>query len=141
DLPVSSPAADFPSFRTLGALVYSRTATILETLARVYGRDRFEAALGEYARRFRFAHPSPTDFTSVIGSALGEDARRALVEALDGRGRIDFVVRDLQSAPERPPAGVFDRAEGRETVTAPTPSAGRYLGRAVIHRHGSLELP
>lgn len=141
DLPVSSAAADFPSFRTLGALVYSRTATILETLARVYGRDRFEAALGEYARRFRFAHPSPADFTSVLGNALGEDARHALVAALDARGRIDFVVRDLQSAPERAPAGVFDRPDGRETVAAPAASNGRYLGRAVIHRHGSLELP
>jgi len=138
---VSSPAADFPSFRTLGALVYSRTATILETLSRVYGRERFEAALGAYASRFRFGHPSPADFTAAMGTALGDDARRALVDALDGRGRVNFVVYDLQSTAERPPAGVFDRADGRETVTPPSAPGPRYRGRAVVYRHGSLELP
>jgi hypothetical protein len=141
DLPVSSAAADFPSFRTLGALVYSRTATILETLARVYGRERFEAALGIYARRFRFAHPAPADFTTTIGSALGEEARRTLVEALDGRGRVNFVVYGIEYVSERTPAGVFDRADGRETVTSPSSPGQRYRGRAVVYRHGSLELP
>ena len=141
DLPVSSAAADFPSFRLLGALVYSRTATILETLARVYGRERFEATLGAYARRYRFEHPSPADFAAAVGDGLGDDARRALVEALDARGRVNFVVRDLQSTRERPPAGVFDRADGRETVAAPTAPGTRHRGRALVFRHGSLELP
>jgi hypothetical protein len=141
DLPVSSAAADFPTFRVLGALVYSRTATILETLARVYGRDRFEATLGTYARRYRFEHPSPADFAAAVGEGLGEDARRMLVEALDARGRVNFVVRDLASTPQRPPAGVFDRADGRETVSAPSAPVTRHRGRAVVFRHGSLELP
>ncbi len=141
DQPVSSAAADFPSFTSLAALVYSRTATILETLARVYGRDRFEAALGLYARRYRFGHPRPEDFTAVIGEALGEDARRVLELALDARGRVNFLVRDVQSAQERPAAGVFDRDGERETVPAPSARTGRYRGRAVILRHGSLELP
>ena len=141
DVPVSSPAADFPGFRTLGALVYSRTATVLETLARVYGRERFEAALGDYARRYRFGHPRPEDFTAVMGAHLGEDARRVLVTALDARGRVNFLVRDVQSAPERPAAGVFDRQSGRETVPAPRSPGRRYRGRAVILRQGTLELP
>ena len=141
DVPISSPAADFPSFRTLGALVYSRTATILETLARVYGRERFEAALGVYARRYRFGHPRAEDFTAVMGEQLGDDARRFLVTALDARGRVNFLVRDVQSAPERPAAGVFDRQSGRETVPLPTGPGARYRGRAIIVRQGALELP
>jgi len=141
DVAVSSAAAAFPSFRTLGALVYSRTATVLETLARVYGRERFEAALGAYARRFRFAHPTPRDFFEAMGRELGADAQRLLVQALDGRGRVDFLVRDVQNAPERPPAGVFDRPGGRETVPLTSPTGLHYRARAVILRHGDLELP
>jgi Peptidase family M1 domain len=141
DVPVSSPAAGFPSFRTLGALVYSRTATILETLARVYGRERFEAALGTYARRFRFAHPTPRDFLDVMGEGLGPDARRVLAQALDERGRVDFVVREVQNASEKAPAGVFDRPGGRETVAVARALAQHFRGRAVILRHGELELP
>jgi hypothetical protein len=141
DMPVSSAAAAFPSFRTLGALVYSRTATVLETLARVYGRERFEAALGGYARRFRFAHPTPGDFFDDLGKSLGPDARRVLVQALDARGHVDFLVRDLQNAPERPPAGVFDRPGGRETVPLASPTGLHFRARAVVLRHGDLELP
>jgi hypothetical protein len=141
DLPVSSAAAEFPSFRALGALVYSRTATILETLARVYGRERFEAALGAYARRYRFGHPRPEDFLAAMGEALGDDAARALGEALERRGRVNFLVREVQSAPERAAAGVFDRKTGRETVAATRPYGELYHGRAVIFRHGTLELP
>ena len=141
DAAVSSAAAAFPSFRTLGALVYSRTATILETLARVYGRDRFDAALGKYARRYRFAHPAPSDFIRVMSDELGQDAGQVLTQALNERGRVDFVVRDVQSAAENGVAGVFDRASGRETVPAEGALAQRYRGRAVILRHGTLELP
>jgi hypothetical protein len=141
DVAVSSPAAAFPSFRTLGALVYSRTAALLETLARVYGRDRVEAALGAYARRYRFAHPTESDFLHAMGDALGPSVEHTLMQALDQRGRVNFLVREVQSAPERPPAGVFDRASGRETVSAPSAKSRRYRGRAVILRHGELEFP
>jgi hypothetical protein len=141
DVPISSPAAAFPSFRTLGALVYSRTATLLETIARVYGRERLEAALGTYARRYRFAHPTENDFLDAMGETLGADVRRTLVRALDERGRVNFVVRDVQSALERPPAGVFDRTTGRETVAPPSTGTRRYRGRAVVLRQGELELP
>ena len=41
------------------ALVYYRTATVLETLARVYGEDKTMLALGRYARQYRFQHPGP----------------------------------------------------------------------------------
>ncbi|HTQ02658.1 MAG TPA: M1 family metallopeptidase [Polyangiaceae bacterium] len=141
DLPLSSAAAAFPSFRTLGALVYSRTATILETLARVYGRERLEAALGEYARTYRFAHPTPNDLFDTFGRVLGAEARRVLVQALTARGRVDFLVREVQNAAERAPAGVFDRPGGRETVPLARGPAPHYRGRAVILRHGELELP
>jgi hypothetical protein len=141
DVPVSSPAAGFPSFRTLGALVYSRSAAILETLARVYGRERLDGALATYARRFRFGHPTPADLVAAVGDALGPEAKRALVLALDERGSVDFLVREVTSAPENQAGGVFDRASGRETVTSTRRGLGRYRGRAVILRHGSLELP
>ena len=43
---VARPAADFSSFNAIGALVYARTETILETLARVYGREKSAAHSG-----------------------------------------------------------------------------------------------
>jgi hypothetical protein len=140
-MPVSSPAADFPGFRALAALVYSRTGTALETLARVYGREKLERAIGRYAREHRFGHPVPDDFFTAVRAELGEPAARALVLALVRRGRVDYLVREIQTAPERTPAGVFDEQSGRTTIPIVAASGLRFRGRVVVFRHGDIELP
>ncbi|MBV9948396.1 MAG: M1 family metallopeptidase, partial [Myxococcales bacterium] len=59
DEPVAQPAFDFSTGANYGDLVYARTASVVATLARVYGEERVAAALGLYARRQRFEHPGP----------------------------------------------------------------------------------
>ena len=139
---VAAPAPAFASFRDLGALVYSRTATIMTTFARVYGEARMQDALADYTRRYRFAHPGPAEFLAVMREHLGSEAARELESALFERGTIDYLVRDLQNAPADPPSGVFDLASGRETKARdparPPPS---WLGRVVVYRRGTLKLP
>jgi hypothetical protein len=141
DVPVAIPAADFPGFHALAALVYSRTGTALETLARVYGREKLERAIGRYAREHRFGHPGPEDFFEAVRAELGEPAARALELALVRRGRVDYVLREIQTAPERTPAGVFDQESGRTTVPIVAASGARFRGRVVVFRHGDIELP
>jgi len=113
---------------------------VLETLARVYGRERLERAIGRYAREQRFAHPKPEDFFAIIRAELGDQAAQALETALLRRGRVDYVVREIQTAPERTPGGVFDEKSGRATVAAAAGN-GRFRGRVVVFRHGEIELP
>ena len=141
DLPVASPAGDFPGFRSLAALVYSRTATLLATLGRVYGEDELSRALGRYARTQRFEHPEPRAFFGAIEAELGAEAARALELGLEERGRVDYLVRDLENARERAPAGVFDGEKGRETRAPRSAAEPVWRGRAVVVRHGTLELP
>jgi hypothetical protein len=141
DVPVASPAAAFPGFRSLAALVYSRTGTALETLARVYGRQKVDRAIGRYARQHRFGHPTPDDFLRAIRAELGERAALALEIALFRRGRVDYIVREIETAPERAPAGVFDHKDGRKTVPIPNAPRDRFRGRVVVVRHGDIELP
>lgn len=142
DAPIALPAADFPSFRSLAALVYSRTGTALETIARVYGRERLAQALEAYAKNGRFKHPLPADLIEAVRRFVGPDAARALERALLERGTVDFVARDVQTAPTRSPAGIFDFEGGRETLNPTTTSdALGWVGRAVVLRRGSVELP
>jgi hypothetical protein len=141
DVPVASPAAAFPGFRSLAALVYSRTGTTLETLARVYGREKLERAIGRYAREQRFAHPDSSQLIYAVHAELGEQAAYALTAALVGRGRVDYLVRELQTTPDRPPAGVFDRKGKRSTVNPSDTKTGRWHGRVVVYRHGDIPLP
>ncbi len=142
DEPIAQGAADFFSFRSLGAIVYSRTATLLSTLERVYGQEPFSLALGDYARAARFRHPEPSDLLAAVRGRLGEAAARNLERALFERASVDYLVRDVQNAPADPRAGVFDEGSGRRTVPRQeVRPARRYAGRAVVLRHGELELP
>lgn len=142
DEKVNQGAADFATFRSLGALVYSRTATVLATLARVYGSERFNHALGVYTRKFRFQHPTTADFMSVMQSELDSRAVAALTLALSERATVDYLVREISNAPISAAAGVFDGPGGRERRK---PEAARdtteYTSRVVVYRHGTLQLP
>jgi hypothetical protein len=140
---VARPAADFASFREIGALVYARTGTILETLGRVYGEPGLRRALGRYARRYRFDHPNPKHLVAVVREVMGDEPAELLRAALFEGGTVDFVAKDLQALPARPAAGIFDKASGRETTDPPEASGApsRWVGRVLVYRHGTLRIP
>jgi hypothetical protein len=139
---VARPAAAFANFGEIGALVYARTGTILETVARLYGEADLRKALGRYARRYRFDHPGPKHLIAVVREVMGDDPADLLEKALFAGGTVDFVAKDLETSRTRPRAGVFDRGATRETVTAPeTPAPDRFVGRVLVYRHGTLRVP
>jgi hypothetical protein len=142
DEPIAQGASDFFSFRSLGAIVYSRTACLLSTFERVYGKASLELALSDYARMSRFRSPEPKQLLDAVRGRLGDAAARNLERALFERGSVDYLVRDVQSVASSPHAGVFDEPNGRRTIPrSEVASVGRYTGRAVVLRHGTLELP
>lgn len=140
---VAQPAASFPSFRAMSGLVYSRTATLLETFRRVYGARKLERALLRYARRFRYRHPEPEDFLSVIREELGEAAAANLVLGLFERGNVDYAVDSLLNSRKQPAFGVFDRPQGRKVLPKPddVDAPGTWVTRVILHRRGSLHFP
>jgi hypothetical protein len=142
DEPAAQPAANFASFRTLGAIVYARTATIFQTLANVWGPDRLDRALGHYARQHRFAHPRPDQLLSAIEQHVGADAARYARTALFDRGSVDYAVTSVESARAAQPAGEFDDDAGRHLVEPKPPEeSSGWQSRVVVVRRGSLELP
>lgn len=58
--PPGSPAHAFGRDE-YGRSVYGQTSVVLETVRRVWGAERFERAIGLYAREQRFRHPTPAD--------------------------------------------------------------------------------
>jgi len=142
DEPIAQSADAFVSFLSLGAIVYSRTATVLSTLERVYGKSRLDQALSDYATAARFRHPEPVDLLQAVRGRLGDAASRVLERALFERGSVDYLVRDVQSVPREPRAGVFDESTGRRTLPrSETRPPAHWVGRAIVLRRGSLELP
>jgi hypothetical protein len=145
DEKVAQGAGAFATGSAYGSLVYSRTAAILETLARAFGRERMDRALATYTRRYRFRHPTPADLIETIRTEIGPAAGEALRVALFEKGWVDFAITQTSSHPSRPPAGVFDRDGKRETVAtdsaARTKTPSRFDGYALVVRRGTLALP
>ncbi len=139
DEPIARSAEAFASGRTYGGLVYSRTATLLETVRRVYGREAFARAIGAYAREFRFEHPTPSDFLAVMRRELGERVARTMQIALESEGWVDFAVTSMSSHAAHSPWGIFDVGGRRETIA----QAGTdgYAGWVLVVRRGTLSFP
>ncbi len=142
DEPIAQGAGDFFSFRSLGAIVYNRTASLFSTFERVYGKANLDLAFRDYAAFARFRHPEPQDLVAAVRGRLGEAAARNLERALFERAGVDYLVRDVQSAAKDPRAGVFDQASGRLTVArSEVRPPAHWAGHAIVLRHGTLELP
>jgi hypothetical protein len=142
DEPVAQPAASFAGFTSLGGLVYARTATILHTIAGVWGQDRLERALGHYAREQRFAHPRPEQLLAAIDRHAGRDAAAFAQRALFERGHADYLVRSVDFARAAQPEGTYDDDAGHHSVLPKSGSeSADWQSRIVIVRRGSLELP
>lgn len=80
-LPPSLPAYRY-SPGEYGASVYGRSTLVLTSLSQTYGEARIWAALGRYARRFRFAHPHPHDLIASFDTELGRGVGRDILAPL-----------------------------------------------------------
>jgi hypothetical protein len=96
--PVSRRADKFKKGSEYGDLVYNRTAALLETLSRVYGSARVDAALRAYAREQRFAHPRPVDLLGAIERHVGADAAASARLVLMKGAGVDYAVEELDGS-------------------------------------------
>ncbi len=142
DAPVAQPAYEFTTGNLYGALVYDRTAAILETLRRVYGERAMTAAFGAYTRLYRFEHPGPESLVRAFSDGMGGEAAATLRRALFDEGWVDYAVTEVVSHPTAEPRGIFDRGGKRETVqTAPAAPGGGFDGWVLVERRGTLSFP
>lgn len=140
--PVGQRAPAFQSFELYGRLVYLRTGAILATLRRVYGAEKFDAALGGYTRRYRFRHPTPDDFFATMTAELGAEAGENLRKAVMEKGWVDYQVLSTSSHSTRAAAGIFDREGKRETLaTPPLDPKNGFSGWVLLAREGTLIFP
>ncbi len=68
---VAADAFD-PVVGGFGSVVYRKTTAVMMTLRALVGEEAFDAALGSYARAFRFAHPTGADLELALRDGLGD---------------------------------------------------------------------
>ena len=81
--------------KSYAALVYGKTAVMMETLRRIYGEEPVLAAVGAYARDNRFGHPTPAELVTAVRDHVGDAAAHNLRLALMEGAWIDHRVEDL----------------------------------------------
>lgn len=142
DEKIAQGASEFSTGSAYGALVYSRTATLLETLSRAYGKPALDQALAVYTRRYRFKHPTPKDLLATVRETMGAQAADNATRALFDKGWVDYAITQMSSHPSHGAAGMFDRGGMRETISPDqTRNPHRFDGWALVVRRGTLKLP
>lgn len=91
---------------------YYKPELVLWTLERYLGEERMLQALRTYFKRFRFRHPTTTDFIATVSEAAGEDLSWFFEETFFSSKLFDYAVTEASSRSRRPPEGYFDDAWG-----------------------------
>ncbi len=141
DEPVAQSASAFSSGRSYARLVYARTASVVETLARVYGDEPVARALGAYARRYRFEHPDPEQLIGAFRDVMGARIASVLRTALFDKGWVDYVADGVGTHRAQRAAGVFDRDGKREKIEPGASDEGGWDSFVLVRRRGTLSFP
>ncbi len=113
--PVTAWSWKFYNSGSYGANVYMRAATLLETLERLLGEPVWSRIMRTYHMRYRFKHPTKSDFVAVVNELSGKDMTWFFDELLEGTEAFDYGIASVTSAkvPLRR-RGVYD-ADGART--------------------------
>jgi hypothetical protein len=140
--PIATATWAFVDFDTYGTVTYGKTMMALRTLENVVGRDRFEAAMGVYARSWAFKHPTGQDLFETLRRELGEDISWFIGPAFHGVGSAKFSVRTAECQAAHPPRGVIGDGETRKLVTSvEAPDTGSWTCEVVVQNTGTVPVP
>jgi hypothetical protein len=121
-------------------MVYSKTALVLSTVERMVGTKRFDAAMGDYAREFRFRHPKTDDFVAVLSRTTGRDWADFFRRALLSSSSLDYAVESATSVRSNGPRGLVETG-GRVSEVERGQTRKGWDSEALVERRGDLSLP
>src|SRR5262249_17835175 len=124
--------------------VYPKTAVALQTLEGYLGHERMMAAIGAYARTWKFKHPHAQDFFDAVSASAGEDLMWFFRPAFLGTDVLDYEITEVHSEPKGVPLGLFDDKEGKRTEVKKKNEdrdKGPYESEVLVHRRGDFVFP
>lgn len=132
--PTTISAWEFLDSESYAASTYDKTALTLDSLEGYIGEDRVLAGLRLYFDRWRFRHPSGTDFRAAMNEAAGADLGWFFDQTLASASSLDYAVTRVQVAPIQPFAGIDVQAE--QSAAEDT-----FRSTVVLERLGGVRLP
>ncbi|HEV2176060.1 MAG TPA: M1 family metallopeptidase [Terriglobia bacterium] len=132
DDPLTRYAWQFMSSNSYGGNTYGKTATVLLTLEGIIGEETMQQAMHAYFMKYRFTHPTGTDFMNTISEVAGQDLSWYFNQAVSGTNILDYEILGLRS----------DRVDWYEK-NPPKEKKGQTLYRdtVLVHRKGDFIMP
>ncbi|MGH9453217.1 MAG: M1 family metallopeptidase [Terriglobia bacterium] len=101
DLPDTDPITRFAwkymTSSAYAAITYGKTATVLLTLEGMLGEPSMRQAMHAYFLRYRFTHPTGTDFLKTIEDVSGQNLQWYFDQAVTGTKILDYEVDTIRS--------------------------------------------
>ena len=132
DDPMTRFAYQFMSSGSYAGVTYGKTATVLLTLEGIIGQETMRHAMHTYFERYKFTHPTGSDFLKTIEEVSGQDLSWYFDQAVSGTNVLDYEVLNIRS----------DRADWY--VKSPPPEKkGQtpYRDDVLVHRKGDFIFP
>jgi len=80
-------------------MTYHKTALMLHTLERMYTWEVMQRVMSVYFSRWKFKHPLPEDFFTVLGEVTGKDQTWFIEQVYRSSNTFDYSVDQLTSEP------------------------------------------
>ena len=128
-------------------IIYSKTATVLQTLKRYLGADHFDEMMREYFKDLSFSHPRKDDFLKYVYQAFEEhpnllspDIARFMNDVLDETYICDYAVSNIINGTSLKPTGLIDVHNGDSEYHA-YGETGQSKSLLQVERLGTLIAP
>jgi hypothetical protein len=140
--PIAQRSFDFVDGRAYGTATYGKTASMMRTLEKAIGSERFLAALRGYAEKHAFTHPREADLVAALEQGTGAKLDWFLTPALhQPGGAADLGVRSASCRRKREPQGVFGRGAGRKLVDSEPAADAPYVCVVDVENLGRVPAP
>lgn len=129
-------------------IIYSKTATVLQTLKRYIGEEHFDEMMRIYFLRHQFTHPRKEDFVNIVfeefqrhPNVLTPVIERFLDDVLEGTNVCDYAVTAINVQQAIKPTGYIDKEADATSEFVPFSRSELYLSSARLERKGDLIVP
>jgi aminopeptidase N len=96
--PLARASWEYDGFLQYGATVYSKGTMTFLTLERLYGEERFLAALRQHFDRWRWRHPTTQDLQASLEAGLSADLDWFFQPLVFGTGTVEYRATDVSSS-------------------------------------------
>ncbi len=143
--PILKKSWEFYSGGSYALNSYSKAALSLLMLERYLGKDTMGRVMRTYFDRWKFRHPTTSDFIDVAEQISGQDLRWFFNQFWGSPDKLDYAIGKLKSVKVKKDAGIFhgqftppakERAKKKEED-----SSDIYRNEVVIVRKGELIFP